>query len=147
MDWHGKKNTIKFNFMHSSACAIIKQDGKILMVDRLKIPPGWACPAGHIEEGETPEQTLIREVKEETNLEVKKYKLLIHEFVPFGTCSRGFTGHDLFVYEIFDWTGEIKISREHKDIGWKSLEEIKKMQAEKRLEEVWEYFFKKLNII
>jgi len=133
--------------MHSAAGAIIKQNGKILMLDRNHIPLGWACPAGHIEENETPEQTMVKEVKEEANLEIKKYKLLIHEFIPFGTCGRGFTGHDWYVYEALDWQGEIKISSEHKAIGWKTIEEIKKMQAEKKLEEVWVYFFKKLNII
>lgn len=113
------------------------------MADRKNIPLGWACPSGHIEEGEAPEQALIREVKEETNLAVKKYKLLNHEFIPFNICSRGFTGHDWYVYEILDWQGEIKLNSEHKDIGWKTIEEIKKLQ----LEEVWQYSLKKLNII
>ncbi|MDD4901143.1 MAG: NUDIX hydrolase [Patescibacteria group bacterium] len=133
--------------MHSCIGAIIKKDNKILMLDRLNIPLGWACPAGHIEAGETPEETLAREIKEETDLDVKKYKLLIHEFVPFGTCKRGFTGHDWYVYEILDWSGEIKINNEHKDIGWKTIEEIKQMQSEKKLEKIWEYMFKKLKII
>ena len=115
---------------HSAVGAIIKQNGKILMVDRISIPPGWACPAGHIEEGETPEQTLIKEIKEETNLEVKKYKLLTHEAVNFGTCGRGFTSHDWYVYEITDWQGEIKLSSEHQAIGWKSIEEIKQLRLE-----------------
>lgn len=132
---------------HSAAGAIIKKDDKILMLDRNHIPLGWACPAGHIEAGEAAAETMIREIKEETNLDVKKYKLLIHEAVDFGTCGRGFTGHDWYVYEALDWQGEIKLSSEHKDIGWKTIEEIKTMRAEKRLEEIWEYFFKKLNLI
>lgn len=129
---------------HSTIGAIIKQNGKILMLDRKNIPLGWACPAGHIEEGENPEQTLIREVKEETNLDIKKYKLIIHEAVDFGTCGRGFTGHDWYVYEILSWQGEIKLNdQEHRQIGWKTVLEIKELQ----LEEVWLYFFKKLKIL
>jgi len=137
----------KYDPKHAAAGAIIKQGGKILMLDRLSIPLGWAAPAGHVEAGETAEETMIREIKEETNLEVKKYKLLIHEAVKFGTCGRGYTGHDWYVYEILDWNGEIKLSHEHKEIAWKTIEEIKKIQAEKKLEEIWEYFFKKLKII
>lgn len=129
--------------MHSSVGAIIKQDNKILMLDRINIPLGWACPAGHLENGETSDQAVIREVKEETNLTIKKYNLLIHEFVWFNTCKRGFTGHDWRVYEIIDWQGEIKLSLEHKAIEWKTIEDIRQLQ----LEEVWQYFFKKLNII
>lgn len=129
--------------MHSSVGAIIKQNNKILMLDRLNIPLGWACPAGHIEDGETPEQTIVREIKEETNLAAVNYKLIIHEAVDFGTCRRGFTGHDWYVYEIIDWQGEVKLSYEHKAMGWKTIKEIKQLQ----LEEIWQYFFKKLNII
>lgn len=129
--------------MHSSVGAIIKQNDKILMVDRINVPLGWACPAGHIENGETSDQAVIREVKEETNLTIRKYNLLIHEFVESNTCKRGFTGHDWHVYEIIDWRGEVKLSPEHKAIGWKTIEDIKQL----RLEKVWQYFFKKLNII
>jgi len=129
--------------MHSAVGAIIRQNEKILMLDRLSIPLGWACPAGHIEAGETPEETLIREIKEETNLDINKYKLKIHEAVNFGTCGRGFTGHDWYIYEILNWQGEIKLSSEHKNIGWKTIGEIKQLQ----LEEIWEYSFKKLNIL
>ncbi len=129
--------------MHKAVGAIIKQGDKILMVDRKNIPLGWACPAGHVEAGETPEQTLVREIKEEADLEVKEYNLIKHEFVPFGTCKRGFTGHDWYIYEITDWRGEVELSPEHKAIGWKSIEEIKQLE----LEEIWQYFFKKLGII
>jgi 8-oxo-dGTP diphosphatase len=129
---------------HSTIGAIIKQDSKILMLDRKNIPLGWACPAGHIEEGETPEETLVREIKEETNLDIIKYKLVIHEAVNFGTCKRGFTGHDWYIYEILDWRGEIRLNHdEHKEIGWKTMAEIKKL----KLEEIWEYFFKKLKYL
>ena len=51
--------------------AIIKQDEKLLMLDRKNFPFGWACPAGHVETGETIEQALVREIKEETNLDIR----------------------------------------------------------------------------
>ena len=131
--------------MHSAVGAIIKQNGKILMLDRKKIPLGWACPAGHIEKSDTPERTLIKEVKEETDLQVKKSKLLIHEFVAWNACAKGFAGHDWYVYEILEWQGEAKLMErdKHKTLGWKTIEEIKKIE----LEEVWQYFFKKLNLL
>ena len=54
--------------------AVIEDDsGNIVLIQR-KYPPFkdyYALPGGFIEKGETPEQALIREVKEETNLNVK----------------------------------------------------------------------------
>ncbi|HCP08924.1 MAG TPA: hypothetical protein DIT25_03960 [Candidatus Moranbacteria bacterium] len=131
--------------MHRSAGAIIRnEEGKILMMDRKKFPFGWACPAGHVDEGESPDQAVVREIKEEMNLDVKDPKLLIHEFVGWNECSKGVKGHDWFLFEITEWTGEVEGSgAEAKSFAWKNIEEIKTLQ----LEPVWEYWFKKLRII
>ena len=54
--------------------ALIVCDGKILLEKR-KNDPGkgkWSIPGGLVELGENIEQTVIREVKEETGLEVEK---------------------------------------------------------------------------
>ena len=61
-----------------SCGAIIVKDDKVLMVK--EIVGHWGLPKGHIEQGETEIETAIREVKEETNLDVtldkeKKYEI------------------------------------------------------------------------
>jgi ADP-ribose pyrophosphatase YjhB (NUDIX family) len=56
-----------------AAGGLIIEDGKILMVKR-KYPPRkdyWSFPAGFMEWGETPTNCCIREVKEETGLDVE----------------------------------------------------------------------------
>lgn len=142
-----KYKSSKFKIMHTSVGAIIKnKEGKILMIDRAAFPYGWACPAGHVdnEKGETPEQALVREVREEVNLDVVKYKLLIHEYVDWNECVKGVRGHDWYVYEVLKWSGEVKRNlRETKDIGWFTVEEIKRLNLEK----IWKYWFEKLRII
>ncbi len=131
--------------MHISVGVIIKNNqGKILMIDRTFFPMGWACPAGHVDEGESPEHALIREFKEETNLDIKKYKLLIHEYVDWNKCIKGAKGHDWYVYEITDWSGEIIQNKlEENAIKWVTKEEIKKEELEK----IWQQRVKKLKIL
>lgn len=52
-----------------SCGAIVIEDGKVLLV---KHNAGhWDFPKGHVEEGETEFETAIREVKEETNIDIK----------------------------------------------------------------------------
>lgn len=131
--------------MHKSAGAVIKnKKGEILMIERNIFPPGWAAPAGHVDEGEKPEEAMIREVREEVGINVKDFKLLTHEFVDWNECSKGIVGHDWHVYEVLDYEGEIRRSeREVKGIKWVSIDELKKLELEK----VWKMWFNKLNIL
>ena len=58
-----------------AACALIDADGRVLIAER---PPGrkmaglWEFPGGKIEAGERPEETLIRELKEELGIVVRE---------------------------------------------------------------------------
>ena len=56
-----------------AACALVDADGRVLLAKR---PAGkslaglWEFPGGKVESGETPEETLIRELKEELGIDV-----------------------------------------------------------------------------
>ena len=61
-------------FQGKTATAIITySENKILLIKRATPPfvGYWALPGGRVEKGENAEQTIIREVKEETGLSIK----------------------------------------------------------------------------
>lgn len=57
----------------SCGCIILDKDNKVLMEREISRNGDrfWAFPKGHMEDGETEEETAIREVKEEVGLDVK----------------------------------------------------------------------------
>jgi len=67
------------------ACAAIIRDGKILMVRHQNNERSyWTLPGGGVIEGESLEQAVVREVLEETCLDVKVIKFLFEEQYEYG---------------------------------------------------------------
>ena len=86
-----------------AACALVDVDGRVLIAERPAGKPMaglWEFPGGKVERGERPEQTLIRELKEELAIEVREDCLApltfashsypdFHLVMPLYVCRRG----------------------------------------------------------
>ncbi len=107
-----------------AACALIDPDGRVLIAQR---PPGksmaglWEFPGGKVEPGERPEQSLIRELKEELGIAVKEECLApltfashlypeFHLLMPLYVCRR--------------WEGFVE-AREGQQLKWVRPQELR----------------------
>ena len=69
------------------------EDDSILLIKRKNPPFGWALPGGFVDYGESPEDAVIREVKEETNLKFN----IIRQLKTYGDPKRDPRGHTVSV--------------------------------------------------
>ena len=64
--------------------AIIETEGGIILIKRKNLPSGWAIPGGFVDYGESLEDAVRREAKEETRLDIK----LIRQFHTYSDPKR-----------------------------------------------------------
>ena len=108
-----------------SASAVIEGKGReILLIWEGDMPyhKWWVIPGGYVKPEETVEQAVVREVKEETGLEVLATKLLgvYDDFISEEDCP---VHHILVAYVAEVVGGRIIFSQEARAYKWMSLDE------------------------
>jgi 8-oxo-dGTP diphosphatase len=102
-------------------CMIYDGEGNVLLQNRRKkVWPGVTFPGGHVEKGESLVLSVIREIKEETGLEIRNVKLCgVKEwFDEQGERSM------VFFYKTGDFSGQLHSSEEG-EVFWAPLESLK----------------------
>ena len=140
-------------------------DGEnVLILERKKFPPGFACPAGHVEPNETSIEAAARELYEEVGLTAKNLTI-IYEGQKNNPCRRkNGTFHNWTIFKV-EASGKIKASiDETKGVTWMSKKELQELSMRTKLyndgsideklwkespglEPVWDEFFKELKIL
>ena len=103
-------------------------DGDQILLEKRKNSPGrgkWAVPGGLVEIGETAEEAVIREVKEETGLDVYDPRLVdVVSYISFGE-----KGSVMYHYVIIDYFvafkgGKPKAASDAADLKWVSFYKV-----------------------
>ena len=109
----------KFLLIQDGASAIILNDKKQILLQRRVDNDKWGLPGGCQEIGERFEETVIREIKEETNLNVKEEDLKLITIVSGKGRRRQYPNGDVVynnsvLYLIDRYTGDLKCDEESK---------------------------------
>ena len=115
--------------------AVIRDEhGRLLLVKRGHEPGAglWSLPGGRVEPGETDTEALVREMREETGLEVRAGRLL-------GTVQRPYGGGE--VIDIRDYAatvigGTLKAGDDAADIRWADREDFASLPLTEGLAEI-----------
>ncbi len=130
---------------HTSVGILVKRDNDILLIQRARIPFGYALPAGHVDGDANFEIAAARELKEETGLIAGSLRLVV-EGRRENLCRReGGNWHEWKIYEC-EAEGELRPNPDEvKRIGYYSVHDLRLLarRSEKYLagemtEEEWQ---------
>lgn len=133
-----QKGEIKLrNIELTSMCALMSEH-KVLMINRIKSWPGWAFPGGHLEYGESMTQCVIREIREETGLQIEavKFKGIVNIF---NTETK--TRHIIFNYVAESFTGNALAECSEGTLKWFDINEITRLTLAEGMEYRLPLFF------
>ncbi len=107
--------------------AVIVCNGKIVLAKRGNEPSKgkWSIPGGLVEVGESLEEAVIREVKEETCLDVENPALLdVVDNVDLDTAGKIKYHYVIVDYLVYVKHGEIQAASDAADLRWVPFDEV-----------------------
>lgn len=107
-----------------------EKTNKVLVLDKKK-KYGWeglTFPGGKVEEKESFENSVVREAKEETNLDIKNPKLVGIITWTFINDDKEFQKDVGLLYETIEFSGKLIEDNREGKLFWKDYREFKKME-------------------
>ena len=121
----------------TNMCLIINDKNEILFQNRLKNDwPGLNLPGGHVEVNESINDSVIREIKEETNLTLIDLEFVNYfEWINTKTSNREI----VFLFKSNNFKGEIINSLEGK-LCWLKIEDLKDKTLSLDLDKILKFY-------
>lgn len=123
--------------MKNVVLGIVSNGDRILMTRRIEVEKNleWQFPGGKVEEGETPETAVLREILEETNISCK---LLFK----IGERVHPSTERQILYYACEYHGGEAGVNQDKNiaEVCWLTVEELKQKITTPLFEKVEQYF-------
>ena len=110
-----------------AACALVDADGRVLIAQRPDSKPMaglWEFPGGKVDNGERPEETLIRELREELGITVSEACL-----APLAFASHSYPDFHLLMplYVCRRWEGQVAATEGQK-LAWVKPNRLRKYE-------------------
>lgn len=120
----------------TNMCMIYDNDGNVVVQEKLnKNWGGITFPGGHVETGESFVDSVIREVKEETGLDIQNPKICGIKWWEVNKNKR----YIVLLFKTNKYSGTLKSSIEGK-VYWAKLDEIKSMNLAESFDKMLDVF-------
>jgi len=139
----------KFVLLQDGAAAIIVNENEQILLQSRADRNKWGLPGGCQELGERFEDTIIREIKEETNLDVKEEDLELIAVVSGESRRNEYPNGDVVInntvlYCIKKYSGELKWDSESKEMKFFDLDNLPQNQNDPDLIEIYKKHIRKI---
>jgi len=118
--------------IYVGAGALVHRQGRLLLVKRNREPAKgtWSFPGGAVELGETTLEAAVREVKEETGLDIEVESLFdVVTYLPGDRVTKSKNQVIVVDYLAKPKKGRVRLNAESSDFGWFTPKQVGRLKS------------------